>query len=36
MSDVEIGLPVEAVWEERPTEDGVVVLLPQWRRRKSR
>ncbi len=36
MSDVAIGLPVEAIWEERPAEDGVVVLLPQWRRRKSR
>jgi uncharacterized OB-fold protein len=36
VSDVAIGLPVEAVWEERPTDDGVVVLLPQWRRRKGR
>jgi len=36
MSEVEIGLPVEAMWEERPTEDGTVVRLPQWRRRKDR
>ena len=35
MSEVAIGLPVEAVWEERPTEDGTVVLLPQWRRRRN-
>jgi uncharacterized OB-fold protein len=34
--EVKIGLPVEAVWEERPTEDDAVVLLPQWRRRRSR
>jgi uncharacterized protein len=33
MTEVVIGLPVEAVWEERPTGDDVVVLLPQWRRR---
>ena len=33
LNDVEIGLPVEAVWEERSTEDGGKVLLPQWRRR---
>jgi hypothetical protein len=36
LGDVHIGLPVEAVWEERPTEDGTVVRLPQWRRRTSR
>jgi uncharacterized OB-fold protein len=35
MSEVAIGLPVETVWEERPTEDGTVVLLPQWRRRRN-
>lgn len=33
--EVTIGLAVEATWEERQTEDRVVVLLPQWRRRKD-
>jgi len=28
-----IGLPVEAVWVDRTTEDGEIVRLPQWRRR---
>jgi uncharacterized protein len=35
MSEVVIGLPVEAVWEERPTDDNAAVLLPQWRRRRK-
>ena len=35
MSEVVIGLPVEAVWEERPTDGDAVVLLPQWQRRRS-
>jgi uncharacterized OB-fold protein len=35
MSEVVIGLPVEAVWDERPTDGDAVVLLPQWRRRRS-
>lgn len=26
-----IGLPVEAVWDERRTDDGTVILLPRWR-----
>ena len=29
--DAVIGRPVEAVWEERLTDDGVVLKLPQWR-----
>lgn len=29
--DVYIGLPVEAYWEERTTDDGTVIRLPQWR-----
>jgi uncharacterized OB-fold protein len=31
--EVAIGLPVEAVWQERHGEDGDTVWLPQWRRR---
>ena len=30
-SDARIGLAVEAVWDERRTDDGTVILLPQWR-----
>jgi uncharacterized protein len=33
IDEVAIDLPVEAVWEERATDDGDVVSLPQWRRR---
>ncbi len=33
VEDVVIGLPVEAVWEERSTDDGETIRLPQWRRR---
>ncbi len=32
VEDVHIGLPVVAMWEERPADDGTVVRLPQWRR----
>jgi uncharacterized OB-fold protein len=28
--DARIGLPVRAVWEERTTDDGTTVILPQW------
>ncbi len=31
--EVAIGLPVEAVWQERHGDDGDTVWLPQWRRR---
>jgi uncharacterized OB-fold protein len=31
--EVAIGLAVEATWQERPTDDAEVILLPQWRRR---
>ena len=31
--DVTIGMPVETVWQDRLTEDGETVRLPQWRRR---
>ena len=31
--DVTIGMAVEAVWQDRVTEDGETVRLPQWRRR---
>ena len=30
VDEIRIGLPVEAVWEERKTDDGALVLLPQW------
>jgi uncharacterized OB-fold protein len=30
-TDVHIGMPVVAVWDERTAEDGTVILLPQWR-----
>ena len=30
--EVAIGMPVVATWEELASEDGTVVLLPQWRR----
>ena len=29
-TDVTIGMPVVATWEERTAEDGTVILLPQW------
>ena len=29
-TDVRIGMPVVATWEERTAEDGTVLLLPQW------
>jgi uncharacterized protein len=32
-AEVRIGLPVEAVWEERHADDGEVIQLPQWQRR---
>ena len=28
---VEIGMPVVPYWEERSTDDGTVIRLPQWR-----
>jgi uncharacterized OB-fold protein len=31
--EVTIGMAVETVWQERVTEDGETVRLPQWRRR---
>jgi uncharacterized OB-fold protein len=31
--DTMIGMAVEAVWQDRVTEDGETVRLPQWRRR---
>jgi uncharacterized protein len=31
--DVTIGMAVETVWQDRVTEDGETVRLPQWRRR---
>jgi uncharacterized OB-fold protein len=31
--DVTIDMPVEATWESRPTDDGEVIWLPQWRPR---
>ncbi len=34
-SDVEIGMPVTAVWQERIAEDGTKLLLPQWQRAKE-
>jgi uncharacterized OB-fold protein len=33
VEDVAIGLPVEAVWDERSSDDGETIRLPQWRRR---
>ena len=33
--DVEIGMPVTAVWLERIAEDGTKLLLPQWQRAKE-
>lgn len=30
--DVRIGMAVVAEWHERVTDDGSVILLPQWRR----
>jgi len=30
-TEARIGLPVEAVWDERRADDGTVILLPQWR-----
>jgi uncharacterized OB-fold protein len=30
-TDVRIGMPVVAEWEERTAEDGARILLPQWR-----
>lgn len=29
-TDVTIGMPVVATWEERTAEDGTAILLPQW------
>ena len=29
-TDVAIGMPVVATWDERTAEDGTVILLPQW------
>jgi uncharacterized protein len=29
--DVRIGMPVVPYWEERVTDDGARILLPQWR-----
>lgn len=29
-TDVTIGMPVVATWEERTAEDGTTILLPQW------
>jgi uncharacterized OB-fold protein len=29
-TDVAIGMPVVATWEERAAEDGTTILLPQW------
>lgn len=29
-TEVRIGMPVVATWEERTAEDGTVILLPQW------
>jgi uncharacterized OB-fold protein len=30
-TEVHIGMPVVAEWEERTAEDGTTILLPQWR-----
>jgi uncharacterized OB-fold protein len=30
-TDVNIGMPVVAEWEEHTAEDGTTILLPQWR-----
>jgi uncharacterized OB-fold protein len=32
VDEVAIGMPVVATWEELASEDGTVVLLPQWQR----
>ena len=32
IDEVAIGMPVVATWEELASEDGTVVLLPQWQR----
>jgi uncharacterized OB-fold protein len=29
--DVEIGMPVEAWWDEREADDGTIIRLPRWR-----
>ena len=33
LTDIRIGMALEAVWEEHEAEDGTVVQLPQWRPR---
>ena len=33
VSEIAIGLPVEATWEEHVADDGEVIRLLQWRRR---
>jgi len=35
VEDVEIGMPVTAVWLERIAPDGTKLLLPQWQRVKE-
>jgi uncharacterized OB-fold protein len=30
-TDVHIGMPVVAEWDEHTAEDGTAILLPQWR-----
>jgi uncharacterized protein len=32
IDEVAVGMPVVATWEQLATEDGTVVLLPQWKR----
>ena len=32
-ADVHIGMAVSATWDERVTDDGETILLPQWRLR---
>jgi len=34
-ADVEIGMPVHAVWQERTAEDGTTIRLPQWQQGKE-
>jgi uncharacterized OB-fold protein len=31
--EVEIGVPVEAWWDEREADDGTIIRLPRWRTR---
>jgi uncharacterized OB-fold protein len=30
-TDVHIGMPVVAEWDEHTADDGTTILLPQWR-----